>query len=275
MDQEMFITAVENLKEFARVNGSQVTKQDILDEFKGIELNDGQLQLVYGYLQSNKIKITDVDLKENKFEEIMDKSIEGQVDAENAVDEESAKRQEAKLQEINEQDKKFMDQYLEDLKGTKRMSQAEQDQMMEKSQQGDKKAEHKLVESFLLSIVDWVQPFQGKGVPVADLIQEANLTLLMLLAEGECGVQFEEELVKRINTALQNSVDEQKDTSMTGQKILNKVNAVNDCVERMYDELKRKVSVQEVAQEMGISEEDVKEAADLSADHIEHLNIEK
>lgn len=275
MDQEMFITAVENLKEFARVNGSQVTKQDILDEFKGIELNDGQLQLVYGYLQSNKIKITDVDLKENKFEEIMDKSIEGQVDTENAVDEESAKRQEAKLQEINEQDKKFMDQYLEDLKGTKRMSQAEQDQMMEKSQQGDKKAEHKLVESFLLSIVDWVQPFQGKGVPVADLIQEANLTLLMLLAEGECGVQFEEELVKRINTALQNSVDEQKDTSMTGQKILNKVNAVNDCVERMYDELKRKVSVQEVAQEMGISEEDVKEAADLSADHIEHLNIEK
>lgn len=275
MDQEMFITAVENLKEFARVNGSQVTKQDILDEFKGIELNDGQLQLVYGYLQSNKIKITDVDLKENKFEEIMDKSIEGQVDAENAVDEESAKRQEAKLQEINEQDKKFMDQYLEDLKGTKRMSQAEQDQMMEKSQQGDKKAEHKLVESFLLSIVDWVQPFQGKGVPVADLIQEANLTLLMLLAEGECGVQFEEELVKRINTALQNSVDEQKDTSMTGQKILNKVNALNDCVERMYDELKRKVSVQEVAQEMGISEEDVKEAADLSADHIEHLKLEK
>jgi len=82
IEQEVFIDAIENLKDYAKLNGSVVTKQDILDNFGGVELEEGQLQLVYGYLQNNHIKISDVEIIENAFEKINSKSIDALEDTE-------------------------------------------------------------------------------------------------------------------------------------------------------------------------------------------------
>ena len=54
-EQQIFIEALDNLKEYAKLNFGVITRKDILDNFGGVELEESQLQLIYGYLQNNRI----------------------------------------------------------------------------------------------------------------------------------------------------------------------------------------------------------------------------
>ena len=269
VEQEIFIEAIENLKEFAKLNGGVVTKQDIMDNFGGVALEEGQLQLVYGYLQNNHIKISDVEITENAFEKINSKSI----DALEEVDEVDLKKDKLQREIDEENDKKIVAMYMEDLQLIQINSEKEE-RLLKMAFEGDKNAENQLIEVYLLKIVQWIEPFRNKGVPSADLIQEGNLILLTQIKEknkitvDEWNTQFERILRDKIETICNSFIEEQKDSYTVSKKVLNKVNAVNDCVIKLSNELDRKVTIQEVAEYMGISDDTVKEAIDFSSNKI-------
>ena len=274
-EQEIFIEAIENLKDFAKLNGGVVTKQDIMDNFGGVELAEGQLQLVYGYLQNNHIKISDVELTENVFEKINSKSI----DALEEIDEIDLSKDNIQREIDEENDKKIVALYMEDLKLIQINSEKEE-LLLKRALEGDKKAEDQLIEVYLLKIIEWIEPFRNKGVPSADLIQEGNLILLTQIKEkdnltvDEWNTQFERILKDKIETTCNSFIEEQKDSYIVSKKVLNKVNAVNDCVIKLSKELDRKVTIEEVAEYMGISDDTVKEAIDFSSNKIEDIVIQ-
>ena len=68
-------------------------------------------------------------------------------------------------------------------------------------------------------------------------------------------------------------IEEQTDEKMAGNKILAKVNAVNDAAEAAHKEYGRKVTVEELAQFMHVPAEDVSEALRLSANRIENVVV--
>ena len=275
VEQEIFIEAIENLKEFAKLNGGVVTKQDIMDNFGGVELEEGQMQLIYGYLQNSHIKISDVEITENAFEKINSKSI----DALEEVDEIDLKKDKLQREIDEENDKKIVAMYMEDLKLIHINSEKEE-RLLKMALEGDKKAEEQLIEVYLLKIVEWIEPFRNKGVPSADLIQEGNLILLTQISEknklsvDEWNTRFERILRDKIEAVCNSFIEEQKDSYTVSKKVLNKVNAVNDCVIKLSNELDRKVTIQEVAEYMGISDNSVKEAIDFSSNKIEDIAIE-
>jgi len=274
-EQEIFIEAIENLKDFAKLNGGVVTKQDIMDNFGGVELAEGQLQLVYGYLQNNHIKISDVEITENVFEKINSKSI----DALEEIDEIDLNKDNIQREIDEENDKKIVALYMEDLKLIQINSEKEE-LLLKRALEGDKKAEDQLIEVYLLKIIEWIEPFRNKGVPSADLIQEGNLILLTQIKEkdnltvDEWNTQFERILRDKIETTCNSFIEEQKDSYIVSKKVLNKVNAVNDCVIKLSKELDRKVTIEEVAEYMGISDDTVKEAIDFSSNKIEDIMIQ-
>ena len=274
-EQEIFIEAIENLKDFAKLNGGVVTRQDIMDNFGGVALAEGQLQLVYGYLQNNHIKISDVEITENVFEQINSKSIDALVETE-----EIDLNKDNIQKEIDEEnDKKIVALYMEDLKLIEINSEKEE-RLLKLALEGDKKAEDQLIEIYLIKIVDWIEPFRNKGVPSADLIQEGNLILLTQVKEkdnltvDEWNTQFERILRSKIEAVCNSFIEEQKDSYIVSKKVLNKVNAVNDCVIKLSKELDRKVTIEEVAEYMGISDDAVKEAIDFSSNKIEDIVIQ-
>ena len=275
VEQEIFIEAIENLKDFAKLNGGVVTKKDIMDNFGGVELEEGQLQLIYGYLQNSHIKISDVEITENAFEKINSKSI----DALEEVDEIDLKKDKLQREIDEENDKKIVAMYMEDLKLI-RINSEKEERLLKMALEGDKKAEEQLIEVYLLKIVEWVEPFRNKGVPSADLIQEGNLILLTQISEknklsvDEWNTQFERILRDKIKAACNSFIEEQKDSYTVSKKVLNKVNAVNDCVIKLSNELDRKVTIEEVAEYMGISDNSVKEAIDFSSNKIQDIVIE-
>lgn len=276
-EQEIFIEALDNLKEFSKLNGNVISKQDIMDNFGGVDLEESQLQLIYGYLQNNHIKISDVEIKENAFEKINSSELEKQQE----ISEETLKQHEEQKKIDAENDRKFVAMYLEDLKMIQQISESEEADLLNQIVLGDKNAKKQLVEGYLPVIVNMIEPFRENGVAVGDLIQEGNLTLMTLIEEANStdveawNTKFKLILAERIKMACERLIEEQKSSTGISQRILNKVNAVNDCAMKLAEEFERKVTIEEVAGRMGISAEEVKEAINFSSNAIEDISSEK
>ena len=173
--QALFMEGLNELKEYAKVNGNIVSKDDVDGYFKGIVLDDAKRNMIYGYLMANNIKVTGEDAFNNDFMTLMETS-EDEDNPEDAVvmlsDEDYKK------------DEEFISLYLEDIGKIEKMSDTTRAfLLMNIVEDNDKESLKLLSESFLSDIVEWIEPFRRKGVLSGDLIQEANLAMMGYISE--------------------------------------------------------------------------------------------
>ena len=55
--QAAFMEAVGSIKEYAKVNGNIVTREDVHSFFKDMALDDAKFQMISGYLMANIFRI--------------------------------------------------------------------------------------------------------------------------------------------------------------------------------------------------------------------------
>ena len=109
---------------------------------------------------------------------------------------------------------------------------------------------------------------------VEDLIGEGNVAAASAVTMLDCveGIdEVESFIVRMIMDAMEELISEDSENRQFDENVLNRVNDVNDKAKELYDSLLRKVTVQEVAQELGISEEAVREAAEFAANRIDYM----
>lgn len=306
--QAAFIEALNSLKEFAKVNGGIVTKEDVISYFKNLESDSGvgadfdesKLQMVYGYLMANNIQIKGEDSKENEFLKMMEAA---QVEEAKEEEEEAAQTEEkAGIKQMEDsldydEDDKNLKLYIEELKAIDKISDTSRAfLLMNIVEDNDKESLRILTESFLEKIVDWVKPYERQGVLSSDLVQEANLCMTAYMNDKRFVNNFqwrekikegstedilnvmseiEEDIHGEINGCLSMLIDEQKNSNKVSGKVLGKVNLVNDWAVRLSEELGRKPTIDEVAEKMGISADNIKEAIRLSAETIEKISYKK
>ena len=70
--QAAFMEAVGSIKEYAKVNGNIVTREDVHSFFKDMALDDAKFQMISGYLMANGIKIQGEDSIDNEFLKLME-----------------------------------------------------------------------------------------------------------------------------------------------------------------------------------------------------------
>ncbi|MBQ4284372.1 MAG: hypothetical protein IJB96_10655 [Lachnospira sp.] len=304
--QAAFREAIAGLKEYAKVNGGFVTKEDVTSYFKGIELDESKFQLVYGYLMANNIKIKGETNVDNTFLAMMEEAVANDAKEEagaleNSEDTESADEQtDVSMYAIDdtidyEADEKYLSIYMDDLGKMESLSDTTRAYLlMNIVEDNDKESLRLLSESFLEKIVAWIEPFRRRGVLSSDLVQEGNLAMMGYISEKRFLNNYEwkdkikeggtEDLIYVLNgieaevkTEVEGSIrmllDEQNASNQTSNKVLNKVNLVNDWAKRLREELERKPTVSEVAERMGVSESNVLEAIKLSAENIEDINM--
>lgn len=117
--QAAFMEAMNGLKEYAKVNGGFITKDDVLSYFKDLDLDDGKLQMVYGYLMANNIKIKGAASEDNEFLKMMETAEAEEIQKQEA--EETKQEEQAGAKQLEEsldyaEDEKYLQLYLEDLK---------------------------------------------------------------------------------------------------------------------------------------------------------------
>ena len=300
-NQAVFMEAMNSLKEYARVNGGFVTKEDVLGYFKGMSIDDTKLQMIYGYLMANNIKVKGEDQIDNSFLKMMEDSTQSE-DAEGAEKEEASEDKERLKEEINknlnyEEDEKYLTLYKEDLKSMEKLSDTSRAfLLMNIVEDNDKESLQLFSQSFLEKILVWIEPFRNQGVLASDLVQEGNLAMMAYVADKRFANNYEwkdkikegntedlvevlhaidEDVKSDIEGSIRMMLDEQYDSATVSTKLLNKVNLVNDWAKRLRDDMGRKPTVKEIADKMGISTDKVEEAIQLSAEAIEDIDTGK
>ena len=306
--QAAFMEAVSSIKEYAKVNGNTVTRDDINNFFKDMALDESKFQMISGYLMANSIKIEGEAGDDNEFLNMMENAAASKAGGEAEEEENSGNISEEEKEDkkvaddivshLNyEEDEKYLKMYLNDLSGIQPMTDTTRSYLlMNIVEDKDKESLKLLTESYLEKIVGWIEPFRGRGALACDLIQEANLAMTAYIGQQEWLNNYEWkdkikegssqdllDVIKEIDKAVQEEIegslnmmiDEQQDVNMVSGKILNKVNLVNDWAVRLREELGRKPTVKEVAENMGVSENIVTEAIRLSSETIEDIDYEK
>jgi len=155
--------------------------------------------------------------------------------------------------------------YLEEIKGIESCDAAENERLLRELGSGNPAARDRIIEGNLGMVLEMVQRYLNRGVPAGDLAQEANMALVMAVAEYEEGV-FEDFVRERVEEALLKAVEEQSREEKTAKKMLDRVNGLKDVSQEMAEELGREATVEELAERMKMTVDEVKEIMKLTLD---------
>jgi len=81
-------------------------------------------------------------------------------------------------------------------------------------------------------------------------------------------------LGKMIMDAMEDYIEENASNEKADQKVADKVNQVHDAAKELAEALNRKVTVEELVQETGMSRKKIMEAIRLSGDNMEYIEKE-
>lgn len=246
MDKKtMFNEALVKLVSYATAHDNLITMEDVKSFFNGLIDDDSQYKLIYDYLSINKIEIKGFTPSDDN---IFDDS-----HGMNAISENIAKDENGQSQEETD----FIKMYMDDMGALQTVSDVEQAALVNKLIAGDASASTPLVESKLKKVADIAKKYCGKGVTFGDLIQEGNLELMVAVSEytKECG-DFNNYIDKRIEQGIRNVINSQINSDRIGQHLADKLNQLDNTTSKLSKELGRVPEISELADAMGITEDE-------------------
>ena len=237
----LFAKTLEEVRKKAKEQGNCISKEQVEDLFGPLVLSAEQLDMVYTYLHQRKIGIG----------EPMDPE-----------------------EYLAEEEKDYLDHYLEELKALPEMTDGEREAVTLSAMAGDADARNTLTQLYLPEVVEIAKLYAGQGVYLEDLIGEGNLAVsvgVTMLGALEHASEAQGMLGKMIMDAMEECIMQNAEEVKKDKKILDKVNKVARAADELYEELRRKVSVEEVMQETGLSRRTIEDAVRMSGNKIESL----
>lgn len=238
----IFAHALEDVKKLAKVQNHCVTKEQIMEAFSELALSEEQYTMICQYLKQHKIGVGE------------------QVDLDDYLEQE---------------EKDYLETYLEELKALPTLSEGEKEAVTLSAMAGDAQAQQKLTEVFLPDVVEIAKLYAGQGVFLEDLIGEGNVAVaagVTMLGALEHAAEAQGMIGKLIMDAMEEFISENAEESKKDKKIADKVNKVADAAAQLATELRRKVTVEELMEESGMSRKSIEDAIRMSADKIEDLD---
>lgn len=162
--------------------------------------------------------------------------------------------------------------YMEEIAAIPPCSEAENEKLLGEIRNGNKAARERLIEGNLKNALFFVQDYINKGVPMADLIQEASLELMMLADEGFEG-SFEKLLESRIRVRMEEIINDQKKEADIEEEMLARVNVLQEVSKSMAEELGREAKLSELAERMKMTEDEVREIMKATMDALSMSKI--
>lgn len=241
--ENSFLEQLAGLKDLGALQGGYVTREQIQESFP--EFTQSQQELLTEYLTKNHIGI-DAPLDDAAF--------------------------------LSDEENHYLAMYLEELEELEDVTEQLRRILIMNTLNGDLSAKKKLTESYLKSVVDIAKLYTGQGALVSDLIGEGNVALALAVDMLEC-VETPEDvhalIVKNIMNAMEEYIGIESDESKKEEKALEIVVKVTDKAKEMSEELLRKVTIEELSGESGISEKKIREAIRISKECLNYIEEEK
>jgi RNA polymerase primary sigma factor len=167
-------------------------------------------------------------------------------------------------------DESSLDQYLKEISAYKLLTREEEVDLAQRIRTGEAEALDRLVRSNLRFVVSVAKKYQNQGVALSDLINEGNLGLIRAAHKFDetKGIKFISYAVWWIRQAILQALAEQ---SRIVRVPLNRAGALHRIGKRsamLLQELGREPTVEELADELDISEDEVRRTLSLSQTHL-------
>ncbi len=245
MNQELlFAQTLEKVRTLAREQGNCVSEEQVQEAFAFLRLDKSQLDLVYDYLIKHKIGIGE------------------------PVDPDDY---------LTDEDKDYLQDYLDELAELPVYAPGQLEAYTISAMAGDADAQGRLIEAYLRDVAEIAKLYAGQGVFLEDLIGEGNVALTFgvgMLGSLERPDEAQGMLAKLMMDAMEEHIAENAENRKTDRRVADRVNKVADQARTLAGELRRKVTVEELAQETGMSENRIREAMRMSGFQIEDLTDE-
>lgn len=236
-----FAKKLEAVRKLAKAQGNMLSQEQVEEAFSEIDITGAQLEPVFQYLKTKNIGIGEPI----NIEEV-----------------------------LAPEDKGYLTEYVESLKELPILSEGEKRAYAMSAMAGDVVGKLNIINLFLPQVVDIAKLYSGQGVLLEDLIGEGNVALatgVEMLGCLEDPEEVDGMLGKMIMDAMEDYIAENTEAKKTDMQVVDKVNQISDQAKELAETLHRKITVEELAQETGIDEEEIQEAIQFSGNKIEYF----
>ena len=248
-------------------NKSILELQEINDFFSDMELDAEQMEKVYEYLEANHIDVLRVSGDGDGIEELDD------VDDSDIVltDEDDVDMEKIDLSVpdgISIEDPVRM--YLKEIGKVPLLSADEEVELAKRMAEGDEDAKKRLAEANLRLVVSIAKRYVGRGMLFLDLIQEGNLGLIKAVEKFDYrkGYKFSTYATWWIRQAITRAIADQARTIRIPVHMVETINKLIRVSRQLLQELGREPTPEEIAKEMDMSVDRVREILKISQEPV-------
>ena len=160
--------------------------------------------------------------------------------------------------------------YLKDIGRVPLLSADDEIELARKMQEGDEESKKKLSEANLRLVVSIAKRYVGRGMLFLDLIQEGNLGLMKAVEKFDYqkGFKFSTYATWWIRQAITRAIADQARTIRIPVHMVETINKLTRVSRLLTQKYGREPSPAEIAKEMGVSEERVREIQKIAQDPV-------
>ena len=273
VSERVKLEAMTGLKELAEEKGaSSLTFSEVGDKIDNIEFDKDQIGDIYDYLE--RTGITVVADKEEPDSSELDKIDKEEEDPEiRAQLEKDPKIKEIDLEATISKTVAVDDpvrMYLKEIGKVPLLSAEEEVELAKRMEQGDEYAKQKLCEANLRLVVSIAKKYVGRGMLFLDLIQEGNLGLIKAVDKFDYtkGYKFSTYATWWIRQAITRSIADQARTIRIPVHMVETINKLIRVSRQLLQENGREPTPDEIAEEMGITVEKVREILKIAQEPV-------
>jgi len=236
-----------------------LTYHEIEDAYEHVDITPEQIEKIYEALEKMGIEIVaEIGDKELEVIPFIDKE-----------DEDEDEEEEISVPEgISIDDPVRM--YLKEIGKVPLLTSEEEIELAKRMENGDEEAKKRLAEANLRLVVSIAKRYVGRGMLFLDLIQEGNLGLIKAVEKFDFrkGFKFSTYATWWIRQAITRAIADQARTIRIPVHMVETINKLIRVSRQLLQELGRDPTPEEIANEMGMSEEKVRDIQKISQEPV-------
>lgn len=252
----------------------RLSYKEISDQIDTVELDKDQMDELYETLMTNGIEIVsetepeDFNINLKNFDDHLDELDEDDKADLKAAEESEEDFEASMAKGIAVDDPVRM--YLKEIGKVPLLSAEEEIELAKRMELGDEEAKKKLCEANLRLVVSIAKRYVGRGMLFLDLIQEGNLGLIKAVDKFDWrkGYKFSTYATWWIRQAITRSIADQARTIRIPVHMVETINKLIRISRQLLQELGREPTPEEIAAEMDISVEKVREILKIAQEPV-------
>ena len=267
MNMGKFSEKLVELLELAKKKKNVLEYQEISDFFKDQPLDADQMEKVLDFLEASGVDV--LRISGNDEELILD--VDDDADIEKMDDEEEIELDKIDLsvpEGVSIEDPVRM--YLKEIGKVSLLTADEEIELAKRMEQGDEEAKKRLAEANLRLVVSIAKRYVGRGMLFLDLIQEGNLGLIKAVEKFDYrkGYKFSTYATWWIRQAITRAIADQARTIRIPVHMVETINKLIRVSRQLLQELGREPTPEEIAEEMKMPVERVREILKISQEPV-------